>query len=179
VKVQSKDGQAGGVRKPDSVSPPGRGGKHSSGIQVTRDLERPTRRHRPGQPRTPSYLALLRAGFAKHPMLPSGLVGSCPTVSPLPEPQRAIGGLLSVALSVGSPLPPVRRRTALWSPDFPPPPGGGSVCLNPSGLSNAKIRLGIREFHVPDGSIVRPPPGECQKKETFSRLRSPGHPRRR
>lgn len=35
-------------------------------------------------------------------------------------PSRAIGGLLSVALSVGSLLPGVTRHSALWSPDFPP-----------------------------------------------------------
>jgi len=29
------------------------------------------------------------------------------------------GGIFSVALSVGFPLPPVRWPAALWSPDFP------------------------------------------------------------
>jgi len=33
---------------------------------------------------------------------------------------RAIGGLLSVALSVGSRLPGITWHFALWSPDFPP-----------------------------------------------------------
>jgi len=32
-----------------------------------------------------------------------------------------LGGLLSVALSVGSRLPGVTWHPALWSPDFPPP----------------------------------------------------------
>lgn len=41
------------------------------------------------------------------------------TVSPLPEPSRAIGGLFSVALSVASRRPAVSRHPALWSPDFP------------------------------------------------------------
>jgi hypothetical protein len=49
------------------------------------------------------------------------LVGSYPTVSPLPVPVRAIGGLLSVALSVGFPRPGVTWHPALWSPDFPQP----------------------------------------------------------
>jgi hypothetical protein len=34
---------------------------------------------------------------------------------------RAIGGLLSVALSIGSPRLGVTQRHALWSPDFPRP----------------------------------------------------------
>jgi len=47
------------------------------------------------------------------------LVGSYSTVSPLPVPSRAIGGLLSAALSVGSPRLEVIQHPALWSPDFP------------------------------------------------------------
>ncbi len=31
-----------------------------------------------------------------------------------------MGGLLSVALSLGSPPVPVKDHPALWSPDFPP-----------------------------------------------------------
>ena len=52
-------------------------------------------------------------------------VRSYRTVSPLPDPCRplrdnqAIGGLLSVALSVGSRRPGVTWHSALWSPDFP------------------------------------------------------------
>ena len=46
-------------------------------------------------------------------------VRSCRTVSPLPDPSRAIGGLFSVALSVGLRRPGVTWHPALWSPDFP------------------------------------------------------------
>ena len=63
------------------------------------------------------YAALLQAGFAKHSRSPGSLVGSYPTVSPLPL--RAV--FFSVALSMGSPPVPFRDRLALWSPDFPPP----------------------------------------------------------
>jgi len=42
------------------------------------------------------------------------------TLSPLPVPQAAIGGLLSVALSVASQRPGVTRHPALRSSDFPP-----------------------------------------------------------
>ncbi len=46
-------------------------------------------------------------------------VRSYRTFSPLPALAR-LGGIFSVALSVGSRLPAVSRRLALWSPDFPP-----------------------------------------------------------
>jgi len=57
------------------------------------------------------------------------VVGSYPTVSPLPVSaaavknlqRRLIGGLFSVALSIASRRPAVSRHPALWSPDFPPP----------------------------------------------------------
>ena len=42
------------------------------------------------------------------------------TLSPLPVPQAAIGGLISVALSVAFRRPGVTRHLALWSSDFPP-----------------------------------------------------------
>jgi len=52
-------------------------------------------------------LALLRVGFTEPAKLPSPLVRSYRTVSPLPvragDPQPAIGGFLSVALSCESP----------------------------------------------------------------------------
>src|SRR5690554_1596677 len=47
-------------------------------------------------------------------------VRSYRTLSPLPAP-KSLGGILSVALSVGSRLPGVTWRSTLWSPDFPPP----------------------------------------------------------
>ena len=53
----------------------------------------------------------------------SAAVGSYPTVSPLPDLRRAIGGLLSVALSVAFTRrlwrPAVSRHPALRGPDFP------------------------------------------------------------
>jgi hypothetical protein len=76
----------------------------------------------------PPYLVLLRVGFTKLPMSPSGLVRSYRTVSPLPgtycraarRSPRGPGGLFSVALSLGSPPLDVIQHPALWSPDFPP-----------------------------------------------------------
>ena len=49
------------------------------------------------------------------------LVVSYTTVSPLPAGVATdIGGLFSVALSVGSRRLGVTQHPALWSPDFPP-----------------------------------------------------------
>ena len=74
-----------------------------------------------------SYLVLLRVEFTVPRTVASRAVRSYRTLSPLPVlPQAAaIGGLLSVALVVGSRLPGVTWHPALWSPDFPPP------CLSP------------------------------------------------
>ncbi len=54
-------------------------------------------------------------------------VRSYRTLSPLPVPKKAIGGLLSAALVVGSRPPDVIWHPALWSPDFPP------LCSSPIG----------------------------------------------
>ena len=86
-------------------------------MTVAGHLELPTRRLQAGHPQTPTYLALLRAGFTEPKRSPPSLVGSYPTVSPL---LATASGLLSVALSVGSRPLDVIQRTALWSPDFPP-----------------------------------------------------------
>ena len=97
-----------------------------------------TREPRTGRPQTLPYLALLRMGFTELPTSPPALVSSCLTLSPLPRrSQAATGGLLSVALSLGSPPVPVKDHPVLRSPDFPPPtgknPGGqrSSVLLQP------------------------------------------------
>ncbi|EMR13333.1 hypothetical protein MPL1_05579 [Methylophaga lonarensis MPL] len=41
------------------------------------------------------------------------------TISPLPAMTSIAGGILSVALAVGSRLPGITWHPALWSPDFP------------------------------------------------------------
>ena len=72
-----------------------------------------------GRASRPSYLVLLQTGYAELAASPRQLVGSCPTVSPLPPWG---GGLLSVALSEGRPpwvLPsvlPCGARTFLSGP---------------------------------------------------------------
>jgi len=66
------------------------------------------------------YLVLLRAGFAVPPSVATGAVRSYRTLSPLPAPPRGwrLGGLLSVALSVGSRPPGVTWRPALGARTF-------------------------------------------------------------
>jgi hypothetical protein len=57
-------------------------------------------------------------GFTKPPELPPVLVRSYRTVSPLPDPRRAIGGLFSVALSSGSPRRTLARILLVGAPTF-------------------------------------------------------------
>ncbi len=66
------------------------------------------------------YLVLLLMGFTKPCISRFTLVRSYRTVSPLPVP-KDLGGLLSVALSVGLPRLAVNQHDALRSSDFPPP----------------------------------------------------------
>ncbi len=70
-----------------------------------------------GSPIVPC-LTLLRTRFTEPTASPRPLVGSYPTVSPLPG-ACAPGGLLSVALSRGLPRVGVTHRPALRSPDVP------------------------------------------------------------
>jgi hypothetical protein len=69
----------------------------------------------------PSSLLGLAPGGACHAAdVTAGAVRSYRTVSTLPVlPAGAIGGVLSVALSVASRRPVVNRHPALWSSDFP------------------------------------------------------------
>jgi len=95
---------------------------HSSRRIVTDTLERPTRTRRGPRHEVPIW-PCSRWGLPCRSV--AGLaVRSYRTVSPLPVPWHseecwAIGGLLSVALSVGSRRPGVTWHRALWSPDFP------------------------------------------------------------
>ena len=90
------------------------------------------------------YVSLLREGLASPPVTRLSRVGSYPTISTLPVPGRrsgpAIGGVISVALSLGFPRVAVNDLPALWSPDFPPaePPESGPASDPPS-ASDAEI----------------------------------------
>ena len=124
---------------------------HSSGAPVTGRLARPTRtaarKHRlpasaPQRPRPPAcrpYLVLLPVGFT----VPFPLPGPrCALTAPF-QPCRQIGnripagGLLSVALSLGSPPPGVTRHRVSVEPGLSSPAAGESrqakAAIRPSG----------------------------------------------
>ena len=92
---------------------------HSSRPAIAHWLKQPTRVQY-GPYHVNPYLALLRVEFTVPRTVASRAVRSYRTLSPLPDPLRAIGGLLSVALVVGLRPPGVTWHPALWSPDFPP-----------------------------------------------------------
>jgi len=77
-----------------------------------------------GPPSSACCLTLLPVGFTEPRRSPGTLVVSYTTLSPWP-PAGAGGGLLSVALSRGSPRVAVSHHRALWSPDVPRRVPGG------------------------------------------------------
>ncbi len=112
-----------------------RRGSHSSGTDVATRLVQPTRTADPEtdcQPlRTsaPSLFGFAPDGVYRAVCIAADAVGSYPTLSPLPRhPCRFItqrygrrGGLLSVALSLGSPPPGVTRHRVSMEPGLSSP----------------------------------------------------------
>src|SRR5271156_2024593 len=86
------------------------------------------------------YLALLQVGFTMPSLLPSPRCALTAPFHPYRPPSAYaavdLGGLLSVALSVGSRPPGVTWHPIRRSPDFPPsrPRGCSSDCPADSGL---------------------------------------------
>lgn len=106
--------------KPGSVHPYGLD-DYSSRRRVAAPLKQPTRaisgRNAPiGLLRTPRLFGLAPGEVYRAVTVTSNAVGSYPTLSPLPS---ELGGLLSVALSLGFPRVGVTHHRFLWSPDFP------------------------------------------------------------
>ena len=108
--------------KPGSVRPKRRD-DHSSGTHLTMRLTRPTRAAGRERPRNnhvvtlqPPLFGLAPGGVYHAAPVARDAVRSCRTVSPLPAGQTCsrrppcTGGLLSVALSLGSPPPAVSRH---------------------------------------------------------------------
>jgi len=98
---------------------------HSSGIHVAAYLERPTREPvraaRCGSKPPVPLFGLAPGGVYPATDVATGAVCSYHTISPLPiHPKADLGGMFSVALSVGSRPPGVTWHPALRSPDFPP-----------------------------------------------------------
>ena len=114
--------------RPGSVPSLSRGGGHPSRAAVADGLVRSTREHRAGSPRTLAQLGAV-AGVRPLDLAPGGVylaaVVTCDAGGLLHHPftltlqPKLKGGLLSVALSRGSPRVGVTDHLALWSPDLP------------------------------------------------------------
>ena len=134
---------------------------HSSGTPVTGRLARPTRTigpgNRPGRPRPPaSSLFGLAPGGVYHAVPVAGdAVGSYPTLSPLPARPKPAGGLLSVALSLGSPPPGVTRHRVSMEPGLSSPASFRPVPERPSGRLVVLIKAAFRP--PSRGQAKRPP----------------------
>ncbi len=80
------------------------------------------------------YLVLLRVGFTLPPTLPPARCALTAPFHPYRSTAVDLGGIFSVALSVGSRLPGVTWHPALRSPDFPPlaPRSGRAATVRPT-----------------------------------------------
>ena len=110
------------------------GGGHSSGPEVAFGFKQPTRESIPrGNPRQETSRAgsaplfgLAPDGVCQAAMSPPRRCALTAPFHPCPSPDNAeakpgdVGGVFSVALSVGSPRLPVRKHPALRCSDFPP-----------------------------------------------------------
>jgi len=117
-----------------------------------------------GQPLTPPYSALLLTGFTWHPMSPPDPVSSYLTLSPLPV---ETGGLLSVALSLGSPPLVITQRPALRSPDFPPPEGGDRLAYSNQSARKQNILLPVAILSLLPTPVLKPGCAGNGDKSTF------------
>ena len=140
------------VYKPGFVRrPSGRRDGHFSRKSIARFLQQSTRKSMAGRtdpletsaatlqwPHAPC-LTLLPVGFTEPSRLPSLLVSSYLTVSPLPRGPSPRGGLLSVALSLALRPVGVTHHCVLWSPDFPPAAFAAGDC--PIDFRRIKHRL--------------------------------------
>jgi len=109
-----------------------RRGSHSSGTDVATRLLQPTRTAdletdcRPLRTGAPSLLGLASGVVYPAMHIAAHAVGSYPTFSPFPRPSAACaaertGGLVSVALSLGSPPPGVTRHRVSVKPGLSSP----------------------------------------------------------
>ena len=109
-----EDGKAGAGNKPGSVE-----GNHSSGTAVTGRLVQPTRE--PARDRrihSPIWSCSGR-GLPCRELLPVARCALTAPFHPYRPTRTPVGGLFSVALSVGSRPPGVTWRPVRRSPDFP------------------------------------------------------------
>ena len=155
-----------GARRPISrvlsASLPKRDG-HSSGTRLAARLARPTRAARRERLRCglsahrPPLFGLAPGGVYRAAPVARGAVRSCRTVSPLPagcvpSPEhRPTGGMLSVALSLGSPPPAVSRHRVPVEPGLSSGtarphrwPSNRLACLNVAAVAPLSRRKHLR-----------------------------------
>lgn len=156
----------------DPRGSPGRGG-HSSGTAVAGRLEQPTRatglkKAVRDRSRVPPLFGFAPGGVCRAVRVAASAVRSYRTLSPLPRqiPKNPrCGGLLSVALSLGSPPPDVIRHRLFMEPGLssPDPAWAGE----PADGTGAAARPA-------DGADVR-----CGSARVKTGFKPPGLPRRR
>ena len=137
---------------------------HSSRPGVAAWLQQPTREQRGPRYRSPIW-SCSEWGLPCRTALAPYAVRSYRTLSPLPVPLRAIGGLLSVALAVGSRRPGVTWHSALRSPDFPrctcvrrdcPADSVAIVYGRESGMGNGKSKSSRAALPMPHSPFSIP-----------------------
>ncbi len=106
----------------------------------------------------PPYLVLLRVGFALPLSLPIARCALTAPFHPYLETRRWLGGIFSVALSVGSRLPGVTWHPTQWSPDFPPSTLAWTATVQPTpclvyrllgNFARAACLIGTRAEEIP------------------------------
>ena len=116
--------------KPGSVTRPRTRDDHSSGPAIADRFSRPTRTPRAGDGPAPCgarnpYSVLLQAGLAMPSLSPGPRWALTPPFHP--SRRRGGGGLLSVALSLGSPRAGVTRRLVAVEPGLSSTPEGTAI----------------------------------------------------
>ena len=121
----------------------GERGGHSSWTDVAIGLTQPTRtvgRKQPrGSPLNRPYSVLLPVGFALPLPLPVARWALTPPFHPCPADGRR-GGLLSVALSLGSPPPAINRHRVSMEPGLSSPAAFRLMLVRPPGRLAVRIK---------------------------------------
>jgi hypothetical protein len=97
------------------------------------------------------YSVLLPVGFALPPLLPKTRCALTAPFHPYPSRRdRRPGGLLSVALSLGSPPPEVIRHRASKEPGLSSPPTGGAAIRPADTLNKGRADRGVKRSGASD-----------------------------
>jgi len=106
-----------------------------------------------GFPSVPPLFGLAPGGVYRAASVTGRAVGSYPTLSPLPHMKR--GGLLSVALSLGSPPPAVSRHRVSMEPGLSSPAAfrlGAGAAARPAGRAYKGVPRAKRNRKAPASS---------------------------